>query len=119
MVQAADPRNSDLLPELPRLDLALDRCVVVAAHVRAVVVVIAGGLADQVQEMTLTEHDHVIKELSTKRAHPPFRVPVVSRKLSPRLMLPRGCNSGAVRRGATGIQPRRASRCRCSAVASA
>jgi hypothetical protein len=68
MLQAADPRNSDHLPELPRLDLAPDRCVPVEAHVRAVVVVIAGVLADQVKEMTLPEHDHVIKQLSTKRS---------------------------------------------------
>ena len=68
MVQAADPRNSDNLPELPRLDLALDRCVAVEAHVRAVVVVIADVLADQVKEMTLPEHDHVIEQLSTKGA---------------------------------------------------
>ena len=65
MVQAADPRDSDHLPELPRLDIARDRCVAVEAHVRAVAVVIAGVLADQVQEMTLPEHDHVFKQLSS------------------------------------------------------
>jgi hypothetical protein len=30
-------------------------------------------IADQVQEMTLTTHDHVIEQLSTKGAYPPFR----------------------------------------------
>jgi hypothetical protein len=39
MVQAADPRKSDYLPELPRLDLARDRRVAVEAHVRAILVV--------------------------------------------------------------------------------
>jgi DNA-binding transcriptional LysR family regulator len=34
--------------------------------VRAVLVVVAGVLADQVQEVTLTEHNHVIEQLSTK-----------------------------------------------------
>jgi hypothetical protein len=57
MVQAADPRKSDHLPELPRLDRPCDRGVVVEAHVRAVLVVVAGVPADQVEEMTLTEHD--------------------------------------------------------------
>jgi|HubBroStandDraft_3_1064219.scaffolds.fasta_scaffold743138_1 hypothetical protein len=77
MVQAADARKSDHLPELPRLDLAPDRRVAVEAHVRAVVVVVAGVLADQVEEMTLPEHDHMIKQLSTKGTHPPFRVSVL------------------------------------------
>jgi len=38
----------------------------VEAHVRAVLVVAGGVLAHQVEEMTLTEHDHVIQQLSTK-----------------------------------------------------
>jgi hypothetical protein len=69
MVQAADPRKSDHLPELPRLDLARDRRVAVEAHVRSVLVVVAGVPADQVEDMTLTEHDHVIEQLSTKGAY--------------------------------------------------
>ena len=77
MVQAADPWKSDHLPELPRLDLAPDRRVAVEAHVRAVLVVVAGVPADQVEEITLTDHDHVIEQLSTKGAYPPFRVPVL------------------------------------------
>ncbi len=68
MVQAADPRESNHLPDLPRLDLARDRRVAVEAHVRAVLVVVAGVPADQVQEMTPTEHDHVIEQLSTAGA---------------------------------------------------
>jgi len=84
MVQAADPRKSDHLPELPRLDLAGDRRVAVEAHVRAVLVVVAGMPADQVEEMTLTEHDHVIEQLSTKGAYPPFRVPTRETSSSPR-----------------------------------
>src|ERR1035438_3054120 len=75
MVQAADPGQRDHLPELPRLDRARDRRVAVEAHVRAVLVVVAGVPADQVQDMTLTEHDHVIEQVSTKGANPPFRVP--------------------------------------------
>jgi hypothetical protein len=38
---------------------------------------VGGVLADQVQEVTLTEHDHVIEQLSTNGAQPPFRVAVV------------------------------------------
>jgi hypothetical protein len=53
MVQAADPRQRDHSPELPRLDRASDRCVAVEPHVRAVLVVVGGVLADQAQEMTL------------------------------------------------------------------
>ena len=66
MVQAADPRQRDHLPELPRLYRASDRRVAVEPHVRAVLVVVGGVLADQVQEMTLTKHDHVIEQLSMK-----------------------------------------------------
>jgi hypothetical protein len=40
--------------------------------------------ADQVEEMTLTEHDHVIEQLSTKGAYPPFRVPTRETSSSPR-----------------------------------
>jgi hypothetical protein len=72
MVQAADPRQCNHVPELPRLDRASDRRVAVECHVRAVLVVVGGVLADQAQEMTLTEHDHVIEQLSTKSAYPPF-----------------------------------------------
>ena len=57
MVHAADPWQRDHLPELPRLDRASDRRVAVEPHVRAVLVVVGGVLADQVQEVTLTEHD--------------------------------------------------------------
>jgi hypothetical protein len=76
MVQAADPRQRDHLPELLRLDRASDRRIAVEPHVRAVLVVVGGVVADQVQEMTLTTHDHVIEQLSTKGAYPPFRVAV-------------------------------------------
>lgn len=79
MVQAADPRKSDDRPELLRLDRARDRRVAVEAHVRAILVVVAGVLADQVEEVTLTEHDHVIEQFSTKGAHPAFRVPILPR----------------------------------------
>jgi hypothetical protein len=77
MVQAADARKSDHFPELPRLDLARDRRVPVEAHVRAVLIVVAGVPADQVEEITIPEHDHVIEQLSTKGAYPPFRVSVL------------------------------------------
>src|ERR1017187_532653 len=46
MVQAADPQQRDHLPELPRLDRASDRRVAVEPHVRAVIVVVGGVLAD-------------------------------------------------------------------------
>src|SRR3984957_18170637 len=85
MVQAAAPRQRDAPPELPRFDRASDRRVAVEPHVRAVLVVVGGVLADQVQEMTLSKHDHVIEQLSTKGAYPPFRVAV----------LPRGFGRGA------------------------
>src|ERR1019366_3388427 len=71
--------------ELSRLDRAGDRRVAVESDVRAVLVVVGGVLADQVQEMTLTEHNHVIEELSTKSAYPPFGVAI----------LPRGPRRGA------------------------
>src|ERR1700690_3085063 len=77
MVEAADPRQADHFPALTRLDRASDRRVAVEPHVRAVLVVVRGVLADQVQEMTLAKHDHVTKQLSTKGAYPPFRVPVL------------------------------------------
>lgn len=69
MAHAADPRQGDDLPELPRLELARDRCVAVEAHVRAVFVAVGGALANQMQGMTLTEHDHVIEQLQAKGAH--------------------------------------------------
>jgi hypothetical protein len=46
MVQAGDPRKSDHLPDLLWLDLARDRRVAVEAHLRAVLVVVAGVPAD-------------------------------------------------------------------------
>ena len=85
MVQAADSRQRDHVPELPRLDRASDRRVAVEPHVRAALVVVGGVLADQVQELTLTKHDHVLEQLSTKGAYPPFRV----------VVLPRGFRRGA------------------------
>jgi hypothetical protein len=36
----------------------------VEAHVRAVLVVVGGVLADQVEEVTLAEHDYVIEQLA-------------------------------------------------------
>jgi hypothetical protein len=48
------------------LDRASDRRVAVEPHVRAVLVVVGGVLADQAQEMTLTEYNQVIEQLSTK-----------------------------------------------------
>ncbi len=77
MVQAADSRQRDHCPEVPRLDRGRDRRVAVEPHVGAVLVVVGGVLADQVQEMTLAKHDHVLEQLSTKGAHPPFRVAVL------------------------------------------
>ena len=65
MVQAADPRKRDDFPDLFRLDDARDRRVAVEAHVRAIFVVVAGVPPDQVEQMTLAEHDHVIEQLST------------------------------------------------------
>jgi hypothetical protein len=87
MMQAANPRQGDHLPERPRLDRASDRRVAVEPHGRAVLVGVGGVLADQVQEMTLTKHDHVIESLSTKGGYPPFRVAV----------LPGGSRRGAQR----------------------
>ena len=49
MVQSADPRKSDNLSEFLRLDLARDRRVAVEAHMRAILVVVAGVVADQVE----------------------------------------------------------------------
>src|ERR1019366_2961437 len=85
MVQTADPRKSNHLPELPRLDRARDRRVAVEAHVRVVLVVVAGVPADQAQEMTLTENDHVIAQLSTKGEVVPQRLDYAR---SPRLRPP-------------------------------
>ena len=90
MVQAADPRKSDHLPEVPRLDLARDRRVAVEAHVRAVLVVVAGVPADQVEEMTLTEHDHMIEQLSTKGCRGYFPPPPHDRSGFSLLFLPAG-----------------------------
>lgn len=64
MGQAADSRKRHDLPELSRLDRASDQRIAVDAHVRAVLVVVAGVLAGQAKEMTLTEHDDVIEQLA-------------------------------------------------------
>lgn len=61
MVHAGDPRQRDRLPELLRFHRASDWRVAVEPHVGAVLGVVGDVLADQVQKMTLTKHDHVIE----------------------------------------------------------
>ena len=61
MVQATDSWKSDDLPSLTPLDHSRDRRVAVEANVRTVFVVVAGVLADQMEKVTLAEHDHVIE----------------------------------------------------------
>jgi hypothetical protein len=77
MVKPTDTRDSDDLPELLRLNRAGDRRVAVEAHMRAIFVVVVGVLTDQVEEVTLTEHDHVIEQFSTKGAQIIPKFPVV------------------------------------------
>ena len=80
MVNAGNPRESDDATGVRRFDSPRDRRVSVERHVRAVLVVVGGVLADQAQEMTLPEHDHMIEQLSTKSAYPPLRVAVLPRR---------------------------------------
>jgi hypothetical protein len=61
VVQAADPRKSDDLPGFTPFDRTRERRVAVEAHVGTILVVVAGVLANQMEKVTLVEHDHVIE----------------------------------------------------------
>lgn len=65
MMQPSDSRKRHDLPEQARLDAARGRRVTVEAQVRAILVVVGDVLADQVEEVTLAEHDHMVEQLAT------------------------------------------------------
>jgi hypothetical protein len=64
MVDASHARERNHGPVARWLDGTRHGCVAVQRHVRAILVVVARVLPDQVQQVPLAEHDHVVKHLA-------------------------------------------------------
>jgi len=64
MVDASDARERNHGPVAWRFDGARHGCVAVQPHMRTVLVVVAHVLSDQVQQVPLAEHNHVVKQLA-------------------------------------------------------
>jgi len=84
MVQAADPRQRDHSPELPRLERASDRCVAVEPHVGSVLVVGAPGKAWVRRKRCRAE---------TSRSSPRVKVPTGQGRAASRKRVLRGARA--------------------------
>ena len=64
MVEPTDARKGDDPATARRLDGARDWRVAIEGHVRSVLVVIGDILADQAEQMPLSNHEQVIEQLA-------------------------------------------------------
>ena len=87
MVKPTDARQRDHAALFHVLDLAAVRGVAVERHVWSILVVIGCVLADQVEQMAFTKHNHVIEQFATQRAEPSFGVSVLPRRTRSNLEL--------------------------------
>ena len=80
VVQAADPWKCDDPPRTRRFHGPPAGRVAVERHVRAILVVVGDVVANQTQQMPRTEHEHVVEQLASQRAHEPFGEAVLPRR---------------------------------------
>ncbi len=78
-VQTADPRQRDDVARARRFHGPRDRRIAAKRHMGSVLVVVGDMVADQAEQMPLSEHDDVVEQFSAQRADPPFGEPVLPR----------------------------------------